>query len=126
MHKLRPLLLPTLAAALLAGVPLAATAATDHASHAGHGSAHAPAANAAADSAKQNPLADGVVKKLDQAAGRVVIAHGPLPNGMPAMTMPFALKDVRWLGKLKEGQKIRFSIEDVKGVLTVQHFEAVK
>ncbi|HEX5803442.1 MAG TPA: copper-binding protein [Azospira sp.] len=117
MHHARPLLLPTLAALLLAAAPLAANAATEHSSHAGHGSMHAPAANT---------LADGVVKKLDRAAGRVVIAHGPLPNGMPAMTMPFALKDAAWFGKLKEGQKIRFSIEDVKGVLTVQHFEAVK
>lgn len=122
MRTVRPLLLPALAALLLAAAPLA-LAATEHA---GHGNMHAPAANALADAAKQIPLADGVVKKLDQAAGRIVIAHGPLPNGMPAMTMPFALKDAGWFGKLKEGQKIRFSIEDVKGVLTVQHLEAVK
>ena len=115
--RARRLLLPALAAAALAAAAPAAFANTDHGSHAGHGSMQAaPAAT----------LADGIVKKLDQAAGRIVIAHGPLPNGMPAMTMPFALKDTAWFGKLKEGQKIRFSIEDVKGVLTVQHLEAVK
>ncbi|MBI2308522.1 MAG: copper-binding protein [Rhodocyclales bacterium] len=110
----RHLLAPALAALLLAGSPLAASANADHA---GHGTMHAPAAGA---------LAEGVVKKLDKAAGRVTIAHGPLPNGMPAMTMPFAVKDASWFGQLREGQKIRFSLEDVKGVLTVQHFEAVK
>ena len=113
----RHLLAPALATLLLAGVPLAASANAEHGSHAGHTAMHAPAAAA---------LADGIVKKLDKAAGRVTIAHGPLPNGMPAMTMPFALKDASWFGKLREGQKIRFSMEDVKGVLTVQQLELVK
>lgn len=72
------------------------------------------------------PMADGQVKKLDKQKGNVVIAHGPLPNGMPAMTMSFHAKDPRWLNQLKEGQKIRFVTEEVNGVMVLQHYEAAK
>ncbi len=73
-----------------------------------------------------SPMAEGVVRKIDRQKGSVVIAHGPLPNGMPAMTMPFRAKDPAWLDQLKEGQKIRFVTEEVNGVLMLQSYEAAK
>ncbi len=69
------------------------------------------------------PMADGLVKKIDRQKATVVIAHGPLPNGMPAMTMAFRAKDPKSLSQLKEGQKIRFESEEINGILMLNHFE---
>jgi Cu(I)/Ag(I) efflux system protein CusF len=73
-----------------------------------------------------SPMAEGQIKKVDKQKGNVVIAHGPLPNGMPAMTMAFRPKEPGWLDQFKEGQKIRFVTEEIKGVMVLQHYEAVK
>lgn len=97
------------------GMPMAASANTGH-DH-GYGQAHAPSAKT---------MADGIVKKVDRQAGRVTISHGPLPNGMPAMTMVFKPLDAEWLGKLREGEKIRFTAEDRQGVMTLTQFETIK
>lgn len=64
-------------------------------------------------------LTDGLVKKVDKTAGRVTLSHGPLPNGMPAMTMMFRVKDPAWLDQLKAGDQILFAAEQVNGVMTV-------
>jgi Cu/Ag efflux protein CusF len=74
----------------------------------------------------QTPLADALVKKLDRSAGTVTLSHGPLPNGMPAMTMDYRLKDASWFGRLKEGQRIRVAVDEVGGVWTLVRFEASK
>ena len=51
----------------------------------------------------------GTVKKVDAAAGRVTLAHGPIPSlKWPAMTMGFAVKDKALLGKLAPEKKIEF------------------
>jgi Cu(I)/Ag(I) efflux system protein CusF len=51
----------------------------------------------------------GTVKKIDAAAGRVTLAHGPIPSlKWPAMTMGFAVKDKALLGKLAPEKKIEF------------------
>ena len=69
--------------ALLAALAIfAATPALAADKHAGHSHA-APAAAT---------LVDGTVKKVDKAAGKLTLSHGPLPNGMPAMTMAFGVK----------------------------------
>lgn len=62
--------------------------------------------------------AEGVVKKLDATQGTVTLSHGPLPNGMPAMTMAFRVQDPAWLTQLKVGQRIRFGINDQGDTLT--------
>lgn len=65
-------------------------------------------------------MINGVVKRVDKAAGSVTIAHEPLTNlGMPAMTMTFLVKDRTWLDSMKVGAAIRFHAESVKGELTV-------
>lgn len=112
---MKTIILPALAAVAVLGF---ATPVLAGSGHEGHGAMHAPAAATA-------PLTEGVVKKIDQPAGKVTLAHGPL-NGMPAMTMVFRLKDAAWIGKLKEGQKIRFAADDVDGAMTVVRFEPVK
>ena len=86
--------------------------------HSAHGTTRAPAGSTAATA-----LADGIVKKIDKPNNKVTLSHGPLPNGMPAMTMVFRVKNPSWLSQMKEGQKIRFATEEIKGELTVVHFE---
>lgn len=96
---------------------LALATATLPAAHAHEGHSHDAAATA---------LADGLIKKVDKAGGKLTIMHGPLPNGMPAMTMAFKVKEAAWLDKVREGQKIRFATEEVGGTLTVVRLEAAQ
>lgn len=84
--------------------------------HMEHGAMHAAAAA---------QLADGLVKKVDKAAGTLTIAHGPL-NGMPGMTMAFRVKESAWLDQLKAGQKIRFAAEEQNGAMTIVRIEAAQ
>ncbi len=105
--------------ALMLAATAAARAADDHSGHMTH---------AAPVAAQANVLwADGTVKKLDKAAARVTIAHGPLDNlGMPPMTMVFRVKDAAWLGQMKEGDRIRFVADYVKGSVTVVRYEPAR
>ena len=51
----------------------------------------------------------GTVKKIDAAAGRVTLAHGPIPSlKWSAMTMTFTVKDKALLGKFSRDKKVEF------------------
>lgn len=94
----------------------AAMAVNDHAGH-GAGGNHTMAQ---ADMA----MSEGTVKKVDKAAGKVTLAHGPLANmGMPPMTMVFRVKDAAWLDRMKASDKIRFVADRVDGAFTVVRYE---
>ena len=112
-------LITTALLALLGGGAPLAFAQADHDAH--HGGASAPAE---ADA----KLAEGTVKKIDKAAGKVTLAHGPLPHlGMNmAMTMVFRVKDAAWLDQMTAGEKIRFAADNPGGVMTVVKFEPAK
>ncbi|MDB5758521.1 MAG: transporter [Burkholderia sp.] len=78
----------------------------------------APADTAAAS------MSTGEVKKVDQAAGKVTIKHGPLVNlGMDAMTMVFRVKDPAMLDQVKAGDRINFIAEQPNGQLTVSRLQ---
>lgn len=99
---------------LLLALSLPAYAQHDHGSH-------QPAA------AQNAPLSDGLVKKVDKAAGEVVIQHGQLDSiGMPPMTMAFGVADKSWLNKLKAGDKIRFTAVNEGGKYIVTTIEAAR
>ncbi|CAN7271474.1 copper-binding protein [Trinickia sp. LjRoot230] len=67
-----------------------------------------------------NSLSHGEIKKIDTAAGKLTIKHGPLENlGMDAMTMVFQAQDPAMLSQVKVGDKIDFVAEEVNGALTV-------
>ncbi len=68
-------------------------------------------------------LAEGLVKKVDKATGKLTLSHGPLPNGMPAMTMAFGVRNAAWLEQLKAGDKIRFAAEQVNGAMVITRLE---
>lgn len=77
--------------------------------------------------AQAAPLSDGVVKKIDKAAGEIVIQHGQLESiGMPPMTMAFGVTDKGWLNKLKAGDRIRFAAEMKGGTPVVSRYELAK
>lgn len=109
---------PTLAALAIALLPAFALAAGGPDAHAGHGAMHADAGQAA--------LVDGLVKKVDKSGGKLTVSHEALPNGMPAMTMAFKVKDAAWLDKVKEGQKIRFLSDNINGAMTIVRLELPK
>ena len=108
----------TLIATLGLAAPAVALAQADHAAH--HGGASAPAA-------ADTKLADGTVKKIDKSSGKLTIAHGPLEAlGMPPMTMAFSAAEPGLLEQVKVGDKIRFAVEKVRGVVTVTAVEVVQ
>ena len=82
-----------------------------------------PAASAAASM----PLTEAEVMKVDRERGEFVLKHGDLPNiGMPAMTMAFSVPDQAIVDKFKQGDKVRFNAEIVKGKPTVTHIEPAR
>lgn len=100
--------------ALMLSLSLPAFAQSDN--HAGHMAA-----------SREAPLTEGQVKKVDKAAGELVIQHGQLDSiGMPAMTMAFGVADKAWLGKLKVGDRIRFAAEIKSGNAIVSRYEMAK
>jgi len=79
-------------------------------------------ANASVDA--QAAMSHGEVKKVDVAAGKLTIKHGPLDNlGMDAMTMVFKVKDPAMLSQVKPGDTIDFIADEVAGALTVVKLE---
>jgi Cu/Ag efflux protein CusF len=102
------------AVALILPVALPALAQT----HAGHG------ASSAAQSA---PRIDGEIRKVDKAGGKLTIKHGEIKQmNMPPMTMMFPVKDKALLDKVKEGDKVLFTLAADGGNMVVTSVEPVK
>jgi Cu/Ag efflux protein CusF len=76
----------------------------------------------------QSDLTNGVVTKIDQAAGKMTIRHGPMPKfGMDdGMTMVFRVKDPAMLKAVKPGDKVRFDADRINGQFTVTTIERAK
>jgi len=86
--------------------------------HAGHGSM------GAAQSASK---IDGEIRKIDKTAGKLAIKHGEIKQmGMPPMTMMFPVKDKALLDKVKEGDKVLFSLASEGGNMVVTAIEPAK
>jgi len=91
-------LVVTIAAAFIAVVAPAATAADHDAAH-----AQAPAKAATAHGV-------GIVRKVDVADGKVTLQHEAIEElGWPAMTMSFKVADPKLLNGLAPGKKVRFA-----------------
>jgi|LNFM01.1.fsa_nt_gb Cu/Ag efflux protein CusF len=75
--------------------------------------------------AEAPPMAEGEVRKVDTAAGKISLKHGEIKNlDMPPMTMVFQVSDPALLGKVKAGDKVRFTAVQVNGAYTVTSIEA--
>lgn len=105
------------------GLSLPGMAAQDQKGHVGHGHGHG---NLSEKPGSDVSLTEGVVKKIDKPAGKVTVSHGPLPNGMPAMTMMFRVKELAWLEQMKEGGRILFRADQVNGIMTIIRFKEVQ
>ena len=73
-------------------------------------------------------MVSGQVVKVDEAAGKITIKHGPIKkfdmeNGM---TMVWRAQDPAMLKQVKAGDKIRFEADRVNGQVTVTRIEKAK
>ncbi len=83
-----------------------------------------PATPPAASSAATAPMSDAVVRKVDAAAGKITLKHGPIADlDMPPMTMVFRVQPPELLNKVKAGDSVKFRAEDIGGNLTVTAIE---
>ncbi|MBJ2157810.1 copper-binding protein [Variovorax sp. IB41] len=70
------------------------------------------------------PAVEGEVRKVDADAKKITLKHGDIPNlEMTGMTMVFRVQDPELLGKVKPGDKVRFTADKVDGALTVLSIE---
>lgn len=75
----------------------------------------------------QSGLIDGEVTKVDQAAAKITIRHGPIKKfDMDGMTMSFGVKDPAMLNTVKAGDKVRFETDRIDGRFTLMKIERAK
>jgi len=70
------------------------------------------------------PQAQGEVRKVDKATGKISLKHGEIKNlDMPPMSMVFQAQDPALLNKVKAGDKVVFTAEQINGVYTLISIE---
>ena len=77
--------------------------------------------------AQEDASATGEVRKVDKAAGKIILKHGEIRSiGMGPMTMVFAVKPPALLDKVAVGDKVKFRAEIEKGDYVVTAIEKAK
>jgi Cu/Ag efflux protein CusF len=72
------------------------------------------------------PMTDGVVRAIDRSAGTITVEHGPIKDlDMPAMTMPYHVKDRGMLTAVKPGDKIKMSVDKMGDSYTITDLQHV-
>ena len=86
------------------------------------------AASAQATRAQTEPMIEGQVTKVDEAAQKITIKHGPLKkfDMDEPMTMVFRAGDPSMLKAVKAGDKVKFIPDRVNGQFTVTKIEKAK
>jgi len=76
----------------------------------------------------QAPMVNGQVTKIDQAAGKITLKHGPIKklDMNEGMTMVFRVQDPAMLKRVKVGEKVRFDADRVNGQITVTKIEKAR
>ena len=108
---------------------LAALATAPLAAHHGSPDDHAAlrVAQAGAAAAADADMAQGEVRKVDRANGKLTLKHGEIRKlDMPPMTMVFRVRDAAMLDGLKAGDKVRFAAEKAGSAYTVTKIEAAR
>ena len=78
---------------------------------------HQQVAAAASHSAA---LTAGEVRKVDRDSGEIILKHARIRSmDMPAMTMPFSVRDNALFDQLKAGDRIRFAAEIINDRPTI-------
>ena len=117
-HRLASQIATSVAIFALASVN--AFANDDHGKHAGHPSPAKPIVTAQAGAV----MSDAEVRTINKDAGKITLKHGEIKNlDMGAMTMVFQVKDAALLDKVKEGDKVQFTAEKIRGQYTVTGIE---
>lgn len=63
---------------------------------------------------------DAQVQKVDEAASKVTLKHGPIPKfDMGEMTMVYRVKDPAMLKGVNAGDKVKFDADQIDGKYTV-------
>ncbi|SDH12690.1 Cu and Ag efflux protein CusF [Pseudomonas benzenivorans] len=71
-----------------------------------------PAAPASTSAEAAVPMSQGEVRKIDLAAQRITLRHGPIQSvGMPPMTMVFGVREAALLEGVKVGDQVNFQVE---------------
>jgi Cu/Ag efflux protein CusF len=85
-------------------------------------------ANPPAALAQSSDYVNGQVTKIDEAAGKITIKHGPLKkfDMDEGMTMVFGDADLAMLKAVKPGDRVRFVPDRVNGQFTVTKIEKAK
>jgi Cu/Ag efflux protein CusF len=74
-------------------------------------------------------MVKGEVKKIDEAAGKITLKHGPIKSldmDEDGMTMVFHVGDPAMLKQVKTGDKVQFEADRVNGQITVTKIQKAK
>lgn len=76
----------------------------------------------------QAPMVNGQVTKIDEAAGKITLKHGPIKklDMNEGMTMVFRAQDPAMLKQVKVGDKVKFDADRINGQITVTKIEKAK
>ncbi len=70
---------------------------------------------------------EGEVRKIDKATKKVTLRHGPIQElDMEAMTMVFQVADPAMLDQIAVGNKVKFTVRQGGGALTLLSIEPAK
>ena len=82
---------------------------------------------AATKADQANDIAEGVVRKVNQEAGKLTLQHGDIRHlGMPAMTMAFPVKTPGLLDNVQTGDKVKFKVIKENGRLVITELQRIK
>jgi Cu(I)/Ag(I) efflux system protein CusF len=76
----------------------------------------------------QAPMINGQVTKIDEAAGKITLKHGPIKklDMNEGMTMVFRVQDAGMLKQVKVGDKVKFDADRINGQITVTKIEKAR
>lgn len=77
----------------------------------------------------QDAGVNGEVRKIDQAAGKITLNHGPIKNldmTDENMTMVFRVQDPAMLKQVKVGDKVQFEAERETAGITITKLQKAK
>ncbi len=73
------------------------------------------------------PFTDADVRKVDLSAQKITLRHGEIKNlDMPPMSMVFQVKNPALLEKVKAGDKVKFTAEQIGGALVVTDIQPAR
>jgi Cu(I)/Ag(I) efflux system periplasmic protein CusF len=76
----------------------------------------------------QAPMVNGQVTRIDEAAGKITLRHGPIKklDMNEGMTMVFRVQDPAMLKQVKVGDKVKFDADRINGQITLTKIEKAK